>query len=72
MDTHDVDHQGPDEEQLVWRKVIGNCIPPSVTPAAELMLYCQPNLHFQRLPGQPLTLIAITFNGTKLGEGAYS
>lgn len=72
MVTHDVDHQEPDEEQLVLRKVVGNRIPPSVTPAAELMLCCHPNLHFQWLPEQPLTLIAITFNGTKLREGAYS
>lgn len=38
--------QVPDEEQLTWRKAVGNSIPPSITPAAEFMLYCHLNLHF--------------------------
>lgn len=64
--------QVPGEEQLMWRKAVGNGILPCVIPAVELMLYCYLNLHLQRLPGQPLILIAITFNDTKLGEGTWS
>lgn len=59
----------PGEERLIWRKAVGNSIPPCVTPAAELMLYCYLNLHLQWLPGHPLILIAITLNNAKLGEG---
>lgn len=72
MATYDVasiTSQVPGEEQVMWRKAVGNDIAPCVTPAAELMLYCYLNLHLQWLPGQPFILIAITFNDTKLGEG---
>ena len=68
-DVASVTSQVPGEEQLMWKKVVGNSIPPCVIPAAELMLYCYLNLHLQWLPEQPLILIAITFNYTKLGEG---
>lgn len=64
--------QVPGEEQLMWRKAIGNGVPACVIPAAELLLFCYLNLHLQSLPGQPLILIAITFNYINLGEGTWS
>lgn len=60
--------QVPGEKQLMWRKAVGNGIPACVIPAAEL-LFCYLNPHLQSLPGQPLILIAITFNYFNLGEG---
>lgn len=68
MTTHDltsITSHVPGKEQPMWRKAIPAC----VIPAAELLLFCYLNLHLQRLPGQPLILIAITFNDINLGEG---
>lgn len=72
MATHDltfITSRVPGQEQLMLRKAAGNGIPACVIPAAELLLFCYLNLHLQCLPGQPLILIAITFNDINLGEG---
>lgn len=72
MATHDltsISSQVPGEEQLMWRRLLEMVFLP-VSYQLQLLLFCYLNLHLQCLPGQPLILIAITFNDINLGEGS--